>query len=385
MPTLRTRSTSRALNTCAALVAVLVGCGQEAPPPELPPRAIQWERVSGSLASQRRVISGIVTAIDETILAFEVAGTVHTVEVDLGAEVKKDQVLARLDPEPFQLGVRNAQAALAEARALREEARSTLARYQEAAASGAISQQQLGRGVAMADARASQVDAAQASLDLARRDLRLSVLEAPFHGVIASREADPAMRVAGGQIIFTLDSEEGGLRVEVQMPESLIARVRQGDEVEVGFPSTRDRASDVGDKRYPAIVSEVGGRAGVGNAFPVRADLLDPPPGLRPGMTAEVTFRLSRGESGLTALEGFMIPIAAALPEANNRFSVFVYDRDNSTVQKRPIRTGGVGDNTVAVLEGLEEGDIIATAGVSFLRDGQQVTLLAESLMRRTP
>jgi multidrug efflux pump subunit AcrA (membrane-fusion protein) len=77
-----------------------------------------------------------------------------------------------------------------------------------------------------------------------------------------------------------------------------------------------------------------------------------------------------------------MIPISAALAEADNQFSVFVFDPGSSTVQKRPIRTGGVRDNDIAVLEGLAEGDIIATAGVSFLRDSQQVTLLAENLLR---
>jgi multidrug efflux pump subunit AcrA (membrane-fusion protein) len=80
-----------------------------------------------------------------------------------------------------------------------------------------------------------------------------------------------------------------------------------------------------------------------------------------------------------------MVPIAAVLPEADNAFSVFVFDNDTSTVSKRRIQTGGVGDNSVAVLEGLEEGDIIATAGVTFLNDGQQVTLLDEELIRNAP
>jgi multidrug efflux pump subunit AcrA (membrane-fusion protein) len=54
-------------------------------------------------------------------------------------------------------------------------------------------------------------------------------------------------------------------------------------------------------------------------------------------------------------------------------------------VKKRPVRTGGVGDNDIAILEGLQEGEIIATAGVSFLRDGQEVTLLDEQLVRNAP
>jgi multidrug efflux pump subunit AcrA (membrane-fusion protein) len=102
-------------------------------------------------------------------------------------------------------------------------------------------------------------------------------------------------------------------------------------------------------------------------------------------MTAEVTFLLSRGQDDLDAGAGFMIPIAAALPEAGGHFAVFVYDEATSTVSKRPVQLGGVGDNTVAILEGLEEEDIIATAGVSFLRDGQPVTLLGKELVRVAP
>jgi multidrug efflux system membrane fusion protein len=376
MSMFRPHITRRALAASAALLAVLAGCRQEAPPPELPPRAIQWERVSSEIASEQRVISGIVIAISDTQLAFEVGGIVDTVEVHLGDAVQKGQVLARLDPEPFELAVRDGEAAVAEAKALDELARASAARYQ--AAKGAVSQQQIDRAVAARDARENQLEAAEARLNLARRDLRLSVLKAPFDGTISTREIDPAMKVAGGQVVFDMDSEETGLRVEVQMPETLIARVRQGDEVEVSFPSIGDARPDVGDRRFVAVVSEVGTRARAGNAFPVRADLRSPPPGLRPGMTAEVRFSMPRGGSELVKLEGFMIPIAAALAEADDRFSVFVYDPDTSTVKKTPIRPGGVRDNDVAVLEGLEEGTIIATAGVSFLYDGQQVTLLDE-------
>jgi RND family efflux transporter MFP subunit len=374
---------SRALVACGALLSALAGCGQEALPPELPPRAIAWQRVSGSLASEQRVISGIVTAIDDTRLAFEVNGTVRSVEVDIGDAVEKGQELARLDPEPLELAVRDAEAGLAEAVALREEARATYERYQEAAR--AVSKQQIDRARAMRDSRESQHEAARARLNLARRDLRLSVLEAPFRGTISLREVDPAMRVAAGQTLFEVDSEEGGLRVEVQMPETLIARVRQGDAVQVRFPSVGDPRLDVSDRRFQAVVSEVGTRAGAGNAFPVRADLIDPPPGLRSGMTAEATFSISREGGRLAGYQGFMIPLAAAYAEADDRFSVFVFDPETSTVKKRPIRMGGVGHNDVAVLEGLEEGEIIATAGVSFLRDGERVTLLDEQLVRNAP
>jgi RND family efflux transporter MFP subunit len=373
----------RALTACGGLLAVLLACGEAATPPELPPRAIKWERVSGTYEGGQRVISGIVTAVSDTQLAFEVGGTVHTVEVNMGDQVERGEVLARLDPEPFELTVHDAQAALAEARALQQSARADYSRAKALYEAEVSSRQEFDRATALRDSRDSQVEATQARLDLAQRDLRRSVLLAPFSGAISVREIDPAMEVAGGQMVFEMDNEESGLRVEVQLPETLIARVKQGDEVQVTFPSIADSRPGAGEReRFPARVSEVGTRAGVGNAFPVRADLDGQPPGVRPGMTAEVTFSIPREEPGLKGIEGFMIPIAAALAEAGDGFSVFVFDRESSSVRKVPIRTGGVGDNTIAVLEGLAEGDIIATAGVSFLRDGQQVTLLDERLIR---
>ena len=62
------------------------------------------------------------------------------------------------------------------------------------------------------------------------------------------------MKVAPGETAFEMDSEETGLRVEVQMPETLIARVRQGDAVSVAFPA-RQGGSDAGERRYPAVIN----------------------------------------------------------------------------------------------------------------------------------
>ena len=99
----------------------------------------------------------------------------------------------------------------------------------------------------------------------------------------------------------------------------------------------------------------------------------------------EVTFSVRRGEEDMVSAPGFLIPVAAALAEADNSFSAFVFDPETSTVHKKSIRLGGVVYNDIVVLEGLAEGDIVATAGVSFLSDGQQVTLLDEQLVRNAP
>lgn len=356
------------------------GCNEEAPPPELPPRAIQWLRVADSAADEQRVLSGIVTAVSETKLAFEVGGAVAAVEVNLGDTVKQGQILARLDPEPFELAVNDAKAELDQQQALLASSRADYERTKKLFEAKVSSRQELDRATALSQSRASGVASAKARLERAQRDRRRSELVAPFDGSISVRQIDPAMEVAGGQIVFEMDRGDSGLRVEVQMPETLIDRVQPGSTVEVGFPSVRDAAATA--QRFAATVREVGTRAGVGNAFPVRVDLAERPPGVRPGMTAEVFFALPREAGGVARSEAILIPLAAALPELDDRFSVFVFDPATSTVRKRSIRAAGTRENQIAVVEGLAAGDVIATAGVSFLVDGQAVKLLDERLNR---
>ena len=90
-------------------------------------------------------------------------------------------------------------------------------------------------------------------------------------------------------------------------------------------------------------------------------------------MTTEVTFTY-RDEA--TTDNGLMVPIAALLAGPDNQHFVFTFDQAGSTVKKTLIQVGELRDNAVEVASGVQAGDIITTAGVEFLADGQQVTLL---------
>ena len=371
-PTLNTyQTTISRMTTLAAAFSIslgLVGCTQEEPLLELPPRAIQWARVSDATGEARRVISGIVTAVSDTRLAFEVNGVVATVDVNFGDIVKSGQILATLDPEPLRLTVRDAEAQLASIRADFQDATLTYERAKALFKENVASAAERDRAKARFDSTRSGVDAAEARLGLAQRDLRRSALRAPFDGSISVRNIDPAQKVTLGETAFEMDSGESGLRVEVQVPETVIARVKQGQEVNVRLPSV---SADL----YPAVVSEVGTRASGGNAFTVKADLIQPVKSARPGMTAEVHFVYSKA-SGLLDFDGVVIPMASVRQDMDGRMSVFVFDRASSTLKQTTIVTGGVLYNEIAVTDGLNDDDIIATAGVSFLTDGKTVRLL---------
>jgi multidrug efflux pump subunit AcrA (membrane-fusion protein) len=77
---------------------------------------------------------------------------------------------------------------------------------------------------------------------------------------------------------------------------------------------------------------------------------------------------------------GFLLPLSVLVPEGGKDLqrvvTVFLYDKDNSTVKKRQITVGGVRDNYLVVTDGVGVGDLVASAGVSYLVDGQKVKLL---------
>ena len=347
---------------------LLSGCQEEAPPPE-PVRAVKWLRVAEPSAEQQRLISGFLRSKQASDLNFDVDGLVVSYSAELGDTVKKGQVLAKLDQEPFVLKVREAEADLARAKARLVDAQADYRRTRLLYEADNASRADLDQSRANMEATQSQAKATESKLGIDRRDLRRSTLRAPFDGTISSRELNVGEHVSKLKTVYKIDGTGQGLQVQVDVPESLIHKITQGQTVSLRFPANNQTAS--------AVISEVGTRAGSGNAFPVKADLVEELPWARAGMTAEVMFTFAPAARGGDT-EGFMIPIDAVLPGEGRTHYVFVFDQASSTVRKTQVESRGIRDNQADILTGLNEGDIIVAAGVEFLVDGQQVTLLEE-------
>jgi len=122
-------------------------------------------------------------------------------------------------------------------------------------------------------------------------------------------------------------------------------------------------------------VTEISNAAGAANAFPVKLTIAADSSKIRPGLTAEVKLVLGGGE----VETAYLIPIAALVPgSGESESAVFLFEAETSVVKKTPIQHGGIRDNNIIVNKGLGAGDIIAVAGVSFLRDGQKVRLMEQ-------
>ncbi|WP_455219600.1 efflux RND transporter periplasmic adaptor subunit [Kaarinaea lacus] len=351
------------------LVSTLIACGEEPPPPTETIRSIRTITVTEPASGKVRRFSGVVEAATTSSLSFEVSGNVREVNVDVGQKISKGQVLARLDDKTFRLNVEAAEANVGRANVELEDARREVARLQDVASrgQGLVSQQMLDQAQANQDAARKNLSYAQSRLNLARRDLDRTVLRAPFDAVVAQRHVDAFQEVNRGQKLFDVHVE-GAMEAAISIPESEIKLIYLGQPGEVSFPAVQGQA-------VKGVVSEISSTAGAANAFPVKLTILDSDSRIRPGLTTEVSLMLGSEEGDMA----YLIPVQALVPRgAESKSYVYVFNAETSTVKMTAIEHGSIRDNNIIVESGLNAGDIIAVAGVSFLRDGQKVRLMEQ-------
>jgi RND family efflux transporter MFP subunit len=366
----------------AVLVVGLAACREEAVEPPETIRSVKTMVVQEIASAAEREIGGVVSAVQQADLSFPVAGTVQSVTASQGTAVVAGTVLARLDPEPFQLAVSGAQARLAAARADLQEQQLAYTRQRTLYEKDIVARAALDRAESALKTAQAQVDAAQSELANARRKLGQTELQAPFDGRIAQRVVEPFQEVSPGEPAFRIEGGRG-LDVDVLVPETLIRRVAYGDAVLIRFPT--QAGVEVG-----GTVAEVGSRSDSGNAFPVtirmNPDGMPNDADIRPGLTARVVFALATN----SGTGGYLIPLSAiALDESGRQAgsssgsqaptqadngrrqaSVYLFDAAAGAVRLVPVTVGDLRGNRVEVYSGLSGGDQVVAAGVSFLYDG---------------
>jgi RND family efflux transporter MFP subunit len=350
---------------CAAVA--MTACKKE---PEIVEvvRSIKTMTVNEQPAEKIRKFAGQVAAVDSSGLSFEVGGQVELVEVDIGDRVKKGDVLAVLDPEPYQLDVDAAEAELIKARENVTKTKAEYERQKRIFEQGAGAQRFVEVTEFDYKAALSAVNYQIAKLDLAKRNLRKTKLLSPYDGVIAWRSVEPNEKVLAGQKILEINAT-GEMEVQLAVPETNVDQIQIDDPVTIAFPTLPGETAK-------GRISYIGGAAVKANAFPVKVGLIDPSEKVKPGMTAEATLSIKDENRK----PGYLVPMQAVMPSPEpDRGYAFVYDPGTSTVKKTPVRSRGTADKRVIIEEGLEAGDIIAVAGVSFLADGLEVKLLEEA------
>jgi len=351
-------------------VLLLIACDQAVETPdELPVRAVKTLVISEASKANSRQISGVVRTANESELSFRVGGRVTSVKVKRGNSVTKGQVLATLETREYKLALKEAEANLASARADLVEKKEAFRRQKALKEKDFVSQAAVDKAQAAFQNAINSASVALTRLKTAQNDLEYTTLRAPFSGKIAKRLIDPFVQMSAGKTAFQLQSE-GGHKIEVLMPETLVRDVDYGDVVSVSFPTLK--GTIVG-----GTITEIGARAEAGNAFPLKIDLAKSLPNIRAGMTALVTFNF--GEASGTPV--YLIPVSAldlrvpeeAVDNSKRQARVFIFNPDKQIAEKRMVSIRDVRGNQFEVVNGLSTGDILIVAGVPFLTEGQKV------------
>jgi RND family efflux transporter MFP subunit len=344
-----------------------LACGQEQPESAELIRPVRSEPAIATGGTRIRTFSGTAQAGIESRLSFKVPGTVQELAVRVGDAVRKGQTLARLDDHDYRLQVQEAEAALAQAQAQERNARSAYDRTRGLYETRGASKQDLDAARAAFESASAQVASIEKRLELARLQVTYAHLKAPFDGAVATVQVEKDENISAGMPVMTLNAG-GRPEVRISVPEVLIAQVRPGSPVKVTFAALPGQTLD-------ASVTEVGVAAsGFATAFPVTVRMRETADQVRPGMAAEVaiTFETSGTQ------ECLIVRSEAVGEDRNGRF-VYVIEPGGEGVGLAKRRTVTIGDLTsegLEILSGLEEGELVITAGVSRIVDGQRVKVL---------
>src|ERR1700751_3739685 len=344
-----------------ALIATAVAsCDKPVPPtPQARPvRAIEVERpAEGETVS----LTGHVRAKDQANLAFRLDGRMIERPVNVGNVLKAGQVVAKLDPTIQQNAVNSAQANLASLEAVLTQARLTFGRQQQLIKNGWTSVANFDEARQKLETTQALVDSAQAQLRTAQEQLRYTVLSADAPGVVTAKGAEPGEVVHAGQMIVQV-ARQGGRDAVFDVPEQLIRTGPRDPLVQIAL--TNDPTA-----RAPGQVREVSPQAdATTRTWQVKVGIIDPPQGMQLGSTVT-------GSIKLTAPPGVELP-ASALTEANGQPAVWVVDRQSKTVSLREVDVSRYDPGSVVISQGLENGEVVVTAGVQMLHPGQIVRLL---------
>ena len=330
-------------------------------------RPVRYQKVVPTGGVQERTFAGLTHAALETKVSFQVAGKVKRVLVKVGDRVKANQLIAELDDKDYRLQVQQTEAQAKSILAQTRNAEATYKRVQALYASNNASLTELEATRTQTESAQAQMGAGQSQLELARSQLSYTRLRASTEGIIAMVAAEAGEVVGAGQPI-TLLASGARLEVKVSLPEVVIPHVEEHDTVSVAF--------DVfSEEHVTGVVTEVGVMStGLATTYPVTVRLLQENPEWRPGMAVEVTFSI--------VIEGqkdrLVVPSLSVGEDDQGRFVFILEDTQKGLgiAHRRPVQVGGLRDEGIEIMDGLKEGELVVTAGVSRIHDGQQVKLL---------
>lgn len=317
---------------------------------------------------------GTVTSLNTVLVRSRVDGELIEVAFEEGQHVDAGDLLARIDPRPYEVALAEAEGQQQQNLALLENARSNLELYRGLWEQDSIARQELDNQEALFRQYQGTVQIDQARVDEARLQLSFTRITAPVSGRLGLRKVDP------GNLIGSGDSE--GLVVITQMdPISVRFHLPEAD-----LPAVLEQVRNDGPLRVEAWNRSSTGLLAVGTlrtldnlidtttgTITLKAQFDNPLMDLFPNQFVNVRLRLD------TLEDATVIPTAAIQYGSRGTF-VYVID-DEDKAQLRTIEQGPSSGEHTAIISGLQPGELVVLEGIDRLRAGTPVTMIAEPVV----
>lgn len=354
-------------NIWLMLIICLFSCSEEQVKEQEYLRPVKYLKVGFNEADKTSVFSGSAE-IDRIIqLSFRATGIISELKIKVGQQVKKGQLLAKLDNLQSRLAYEQALNQLNSARSQWNTSKLNFERISALYEKGSTSLSEFEGAKNTFQTARQNFEAAERGVGIQKEQMKFGSLYAPEDGIIAEVISEVNENVAPGQTIATLNA---GSRMEIRLgvPESSINSIATDDKVSVTFTS-------LPDIKFSGSVSEVSPSIALNSStYPVTIVLDEATDLVKSGMTANVSFAF---KEDIAQSKKIIVPADAIGEDYEGRF-VFKITKDEKgevLVNKVNVRVGKLTNNGFEILSGLGKGDLVATAGLQTLLDGQKVKL----------
>ncbi|MDW5415959.1 efflux RND transporter periplasmic adaptor subunit [Iodobacter sp. CM08] len=343
--------------------AALLSACKEEPKPQEEVRPVRTMTLASNPTSNYAEFSGELHARQESALGFRIPGKLISRLVEIGSEVKAGTPLAKIDAQDMALNALAAKAQAESAASQLSQLKLDLTRSQELLAKKFVSQAEVDRKQTAVIAAQKSLQQAQAQQQLAQNQAGYTTLLASSDGVITATLAEPGQVLAAGQPVVQL-AKAGEVEVFIDLPETRSHDLKPGQHTEISFWA-------LPGKTFNGKVREVSPAADpVSRTYRAKVTLEKPSDDIRLGMSATV-----RSSQSNTAQASTTLPLTAIYGKGKEQ-RVWLVDVQSKRVKSIAVAASQLDRNEQVQVNGLKAGDVVVTAGVHLLHEGQAVKLL---------